>query len=215
MTTRKRPVFFAFDDGPTYLGYTDGTTWNGWANVWVDPDTNESNLDDVRRICKKIGQDEKEGLGGMDEIAPDDDGLICYAYGFTASILPALTYSDDPARGAARGGVLIPNHTLGLGAGDVADVVCDALGMLADNETEKAEDERFVGGQSMDDFSDVVENIRRGLAIDPLSLGIIWLACDIYAEGTEDSDFPAEKNRGRAMAVLADALRTLSPQETS
>lgn len=29
------PCRFEFDAGPVWNGFTDDTTWNGWANVWV------------------------------------------------------------------------------------------------------------------------------------------------------------------------------------
>lgn len=33
------PCRFAFDEGPVFDGFTDDTTWNGWANVWVNEAT--------------------------------------------------------------------------------------------------------------------------------------------------------------------------------
>ena len=29
-------VYWRFGDSPSFLGFTDGTTWNGWANIQVN-----------------------------------------------------------------------------------------------------------------------------------------------------------------------------------
>lgn len=42
MKRHLRKVRFAFDEGPEWSGYTDGTTWNGWLNVWVAPATRDA-----------------------------------------------------------------------------------------------------------------------------------------------------------------------------
>jgi len=34
---RLRPCTFTFDGSPAFTGFTDGSTWNGFDNVWITP----------------------------------------------------------------------------------------------------------------------------------------------------------------------------------
>lgn len=79
MTTLK-PCRFYFGDDPTYDGFTDGTTWNGFDNIWVTPEVHEQIKDYFLNVCKydpaEINLPE----------SPDDDGLYDYSRGFATSI---------------------------------------------------------------------------------------------------------------------------------
>lgn len=68
---------FYFGDDPTYEGFTDGTTWNGFDNIWVTPE-----------VHKQVMADHpiEDPDNNYWDIEPDDDGLISYAYGFATSI---------------------------------------------------------------------------------------------------------------------------------
>lgn len=71
--TALRPVRWTSDLVGAWDGYTDGSTWNGWLNVWVTPETH-------RAICA-------ETLGDADTLAWEPDprtGLVYYGGGFTA-----------------------------------------------------------------------------------------------------------------------------------
>jgi hypothetical protein len=41
-----KPCRFYFGDDPTYDGFTDGTTWNGFDNVWVTPEVHKQVMAD-------------------------------------------------------------------------------------------------------------------------------------------------------------------------
>jgi len=43
--TKFRAAEFEFDEGPSWAGFTDGKTWNGWACPWFDKDTAIAVLD--------------------------------------------------------------------------------------------------------------------------------------------------------------------------
>ncbi len=71
-----RRVRWAFDDMPTFDGFTDNTTWNGFLNVWVIPAVHD-------KVIVSMGREHVEE-SGIGEIVPDERGLISYAGGFTA-----------------------------------------------------------------------------------------------------------------------------------
>lgn len=50
--TSMRKGLFGFDEGPVFEGYTDGTKWNGWINVWLD----ETEYQRLREWVKSIGE---------------------------------------------------------------------------------------------------------------------------------------------------------------
>ena len=81
-------IQFCFGDDPTYLGWSDGTTWNGFDNVWVTEDVHNQICNHFRSEYILMGEDE----AGVDylmqsfDIEPDADGLYSYANGFATSI---------------------------------------------------------------------------------------------------------------------------------
>lgn len=68
----------SFNDDLIYDGFTDGTTWNGWDNVWVTPEVH-------KKVMAAIVAD-----GGtvedFAECTTNDDGLVCYGWMFCTSI---------------------------------------------------------------------------------------------------------------------------------
>lgn len=80
----KRKVRFAFADDTEFDGFTDGTTWNGFDNIWVDADTFEA----VLTAWEKAGnEDNAEMLAELREQTPDADGHYSFAYGFATQII--------------------------------------------------------------------------------------------------------------------------------
>lgn len=79
--TLRTPCRFTFEGmSPIFEGFTNGTRWNGWPNVWVRPDVAAA----VAKWSRDEGDDET-----ADEIeakAPDGDGLISLAYGYTPTL---------------------------------------------------------------------------------------------------------------------------------
>jgi hypothetical protein len=73
--------YFADPDGPTYQGFTDGTTWNGFANVWVTPAVRDAIADaaDAEEPWSETGKE----LRGL---TPNADGLISLANGYAAEV---------------------------------------------------------------------------------------------------------------------------------
>lgn len=59
---RFRKVRFvdAGGDGP-YVGYTDGTTWNGWANIWA-PESTVRKLEHSQSIAPTASVAERDEL---------------------------------------------------------------------------------------------------------------------------------------------------------
>jgi hypothetical protein len=75
-----RPCKWAFDDGVTFDGFTDGTYWNGFINIWITPE--------VRDVLVKqaLEWDDEDPLAAdLAEQQPDANGLISLAYGYATS----------------------------------------------------------------------------------------------------------------------------------
>ena len=71
---------------PCFNGYTDGTTWNGWNNIWVDEETHLKVLDYLAKDYDyNFNLMFKEN--NFDELQPNKMGLYCYAYGMTCIII--------------------------------------------------------------------------------------------------------------------------------
>jgi len=88
MNQQLKPVRFYFGDDPTYDGFADGTTWNGFDNIWVTPEVHKTIVQrfiDEYTINDYNGADLSEVMESFD-IEPDDDWLISYACGFATSI---------------------------------------------------------------------------------------------------------------------------------
>lgn len=69
------PCRWSFDDTEPHDGFTDGTTWNGWDNIWVTPAVHAAVIEEMA------------GHGDADMVAMEPvDGLICYAYGYCTQI---------------------------------------------------------------------------------------------------------------------------------
>jgi len=73
------PCTFYFGDDPTFEGFTDGTTWNGFDNIWVTPEVHEKVLAHFNAIY-----DPSEH--GLNEVQIDGSGLYSYANGFATSV---------------------------------------------------------------------------------------------------------------------------------
>ena len=82
------PCKFYFGDDPTWDGLTDGSTWNGFNNVWVTEETHKAIVQHFTREYRVSGYHGADLLEVMDSffIEPDDDGLYSYANGFATSI---------------------------------------------------------------------------------------------------------------------------------
>ena len=79
--TTLTPCTFCFADDTEYSGFTDGTTWNGFDNVYVAPETHKEIEHYFFNVC---GYD-KEEISLPD--SPNDDGLYDYSNGFATSIV--------------------------------------------------------------------------------------------------------------------------------
>lgn len=86
--TTLKPCRFYFGDDPTFEGFTDGTTWNGFDNVWVTPEVHKQIIQHFEAECRMLNYSNVETIEQMKtfNIEPDDDGLISYAMGFATSI---------------------------------------------------------------------------------------------------------------------------------
>ena len=86
-----KKVNFVFDDSPIFEGYTDGTKWNGFANIKVDEKTYllllEYFASGYRYDFDKMFETEF-GIGqGGEYLKPNQYGLYSFAYGFATSII--------------------------------------------------------------------------------------------------------------------------------
>lgn len=76
-------VHWKFDDSPIFEGFTDGSTWNGWANIQV----NKKQFDKVQ-----VWLIYDMGMKGFKEFMKEykvkvDENRYSFAYGCTAKIL--------------------------------------------------------------------------------------------------------------------------------
>jgi len=86
--TKLTPCKFYFGDNPTFDGLTDGTTWNGFDNVWVTPEVHRQIVKHFREDYIKLGYTGNDLAYEMESfnISPSGDGLYSYANGFATSI---------------------------------------------------------------------------------------------------------------------------------
>ena len=82
-----KKVKFHFDDDKLFVGYHDGTTWNGWKNICV--------TEDVHKQVTKHFKDDVDC--DLDTIEPDKYGMFSYAYGYCTSIYeePTMVKSNQ------------------------------------------------------------------------------------------------------------------------
>jgi hypothetical protein len=73
-------VRWGFDEGRDHVGWTDGTTWNGFANVWVTPAVRDE------LYAELLAQDQFETCVELRDKKPDDRGLISLAGGYCAHV---------------------------------------------------------------------------------------------------------------------------------
>lgn len=88
MTTTQtfRPVRWAFDDPATvYEGFTDGSTWNGFDNIWVTQAVRDQVVADLR--ASEFADEEAETADDIAEMEPDEHGRICLGWGYATQIV--------------------------------------------------------------------------------------------------------------------------------
>lgn len=80
---------FRFVDEPTYAGWTDGSTWNGFLNVWVTPEVRDQIADnmDADEGCEGCYAAEPETLEELRNLTPDANGLIDLSRGWAAELV--------------------------------------------------------------------------------------------------------------------------------
>lgn len=78
-----RTIKFGFHDVGPFDGYTDGSVWNGFINVWVDVKTHAAVIAAFRK--------QAEGAQDFEAMRPDADGRYCYANGFSTEPWRELT----------------------------------------------------------------------------------------------------------------------------
>ena len=90
-----KKVKFEFGDGNIYDGLTDGSTWNGFANIWVENNVYRQILNNYDHSMYDYKESELFG------IEPTEDGLYAFTYGFSNTIInedkqnPYLEWSED------------------------------------------------------------------------------------------------------------------------
>ena len=92
-----KPCTFCFGDGVEFTGFTDGTTWNGFDNVWVSKQVHAQISAHFRAEYQVLGYHGAalvEAMQCFDEIEPDSDGLYSYARGFATSIVLPDRFSE-------------------------------------------------------------------------------------------------------------------------
>ena len=90
-----KKVKFEFGDGNIYDGLTDGSTWNGFANIWIKDNVYRQILNNYDHNLYDYKESE------LFELTTNKDGLFSLAYGFSTSIInedkqnPYLGWSED------------------------------------------------------------------------------------------------------------------------
>jgi hypothetical protein len=79
-----KKVKFDFGDCYDYNGFTDGTTWNGFNNIWVIEK-------EYKKIIKHFNHINDIDESGLLEIIKDENGMYSLAYGFSTIIINTCT----------------------------------------------------------------------------------------------------------------------------
>lgn len=90
-----RPVRFTFEGGPEFAGFTDGTTWNGWPNVWVTPDERDRIVAWFRAEPDDDTADELARATIISDMTPP---LVSLANGYTPTLCGEIS-QDPPSSG--------------------------------------------------------------------------------------------------------------------
>jgi len=97
-----RSVIFTFDAERGFDGFTDGTTWNGWDNVWVTPKVRDAIVAYFRETYPDSPDTEEANLDMLalptsaeHGFMVDGDGLVSFARCYTTSIVED-ELGDDP-----------------------------------------------------------------------------------------------------------------------
>jgi hypothetical protein len=97
------PCKFTDASGNEWQGETDGTTWNGFDNVWVNAETFKAMLAKWREEAKASGDDE-EWVGEVEEtVIANEYGMYSFAYGYAFEVIKVETVSVHPIQGAQHG----------------------------------------------------------------------------------------------------------------
>ena len=85
-TKSMKKVKWCFDDTRVFNGFTDGSKWNGFTNIWVDEKTHKmvSKFMIEELIHSEDDYRVKEDWINMQ---PNSNGLYSYANGYTTSIV--------------------------------------------------------------------------------------------------------------------------------
>ena len=73
--------------GCTFDGYTDGTKWNGFSNIWVDEKNFLLVIEDLARDYNYDFEKMFNEVFFDDIITPNKNGLYCFGYGYTRNII--------------------------------------------------------------------------------------------------------------------------------
>ena len=76
-----KKVIFDFGDGVDYEGFTDGTTWNGFNNIWISDKVYRQLLNNFNHMLSDFRE------SGLFELTQDESGLYSLAYGFSTIII--------------------------------------------------------------------------------------------------------------------------------
>lgn len=100
-------------------GFTDGTTWNGWDNVQVTPETHA----DVIAWFEANGDD----ASAFREMEVEPNGRVSYAYGWCCTVLPdpnpmTVAYLAMGAKDALRNDVARDGFNLDAWDGEIGFV---------------------------------------------------------------------------------------------
>jgi hypothetical protein len=74
-------VKFDFGDGVIYDGFTDGTTWNGFNNIWISDKVYRQMLNNFNHMMYDFRE------SGLFELTQDEEGLYSLSYGFSTIIV--------------------------------------------------------------------------------------------------------------------------------
>lgn len=85
------PILFSFSTGRLFPGFTDGSRWNGFLNVWVSVPTHEA--------VSATFTAEPEDVEAFSECEPDARGLVSYAHGFATTGHRLCEIGDRELRG--------------------------------------------------------------------------------------------------------------------
>ncbi len=75
------------DQAKNWPAFTDGTTWNGWPNLWIERAVFLEMMDFLDAEAGPNADLDDNGNNEMRQLPADEDGFVCIGWGYTPTII--------------------------------------------------------------------------------------------------------------------------------